>query len=753
MLTEDSDGITEIVTMEAGGVLVGADAEAVKKHVKLSWERGQQVVELIREALPEELRGVLVPMKRGGVNFMKMLSTMNDCCAAAQLTAKKMVELKDEAGIEAYGEEGWRALPDSATMCLSFLCGNHIRGFPIDEFNRGFEVYMHEELGEEFKAARATAGEKNRLEVSGVSFLRSVCKLAYDGHLCYAKGNGREIQAWIKEHYPEVGVCNLERAENSKRQDWSPEVANKILRQLDALTENLVGTIVQDANILKDSTLQRMEMRQCGACVHVLALTWVVCFEELRALTNATLVDLNPNELHCTFDQLHAFALVLMGDDPLSVLAPDYRPWPKVRPGNPAVEAWCAKREERHQKELQEILDYRSRHDGDEYLVVMKKVLSIMGKSIHTSLHRTLSHYLEVYDGDLAPSKQTDAEAALTSKLKCENDTAERCFAVLRDLHKRFPSMSLQNLMGVSLARLNKTFKSADRNFAGGIAVTSDPILVQLIHTMCSVRAHSLGAIAKIYRMFQADDFLASAEHMAAHEQAKVDKGIRLASFRANKTNAANEVVLCETEARLEAELTACGKFKKAKVDFLKSQATGRINRGRTYPTVPMQYRQKNGKKVKVTPPKDAEVEYLKGLVLFMMSYDSSHAHEGEEEDDVVCTGYLRSLPPISLANTFKTSMQHRGALDKKIAEKVEAVDDPVLLKFVVKDYRGKLLYDDDSDGHYILTEANLVEWAKHQCWSATSAPVENKSGHWVVCVSAIAGGEPGACVYHHSSL
>jgi hypothetical protein len=104
------------------------------------------------------------------------------------------------------------------------------------------------------------------------------------------------------------------------------------------------------------------------------------------------------------------------------------------------------------------------------------------------------------------------------------------------------------------------------------------------------------------------------------------------------------------------------------------------------------------------------------------------------------------------LANTFKTSMQHRGALDKKIAEKVGAVDDPVLLK-LVKDYRGKLLYDDDSDGHYIVTEVNLVEWAKHQYWSATSAPVEKKSGHWVVCASAIAGGEPGACVYHHSSL
>ena len=63
----------------------------------------------------------------------------------------------------------------------------------------------------------------------------------------------------------------------------------------------------------------------------------------------------------------------------------------------------------------------------------------------------------------------------------------------------------------------------------------------------------------------------------------------------------------------------------------------------------------------------------------------------------------------------------------------------------MVEYYRGKLLCDDDSDDHYctfcVVTEVNLVEWTKHQHWSATSTPVENKSGHWVVPVSSIAGG------------
>jgi hypothetical protein len=125
-----------------------------------------------------------------------------------------------------------------------------------------------------------------------------------------------------------------------------------------------------------------------------------------------------------------------------------------------------------------------------------------------------------------------------------------------------------------------------------------------------------------------------------------------------------------------------------------------------------------------------------------MMSCDSSHVHEGEEGDGVVCTGCLRALPPISLANTFKSSMQHRGALDKKLLKRWRRYYRGILL---VEYYRGKLLCDDGSDDHYctfcVVTEVNLVEWTKHQHWSATSPPVEKKSGHWVVRASSIAGG------------
>jgi hypothetical protein len=249
-----------------------------------------------------------------------------------------------------------------------------------------FEDYMEEELGEAFKEARAIAGDNSRIEKSGTAFTRSLCELARDGHGCCAKGNGKEIKKWFEDNHPERAVVKLSRAEISKRQDGWPEATNKPLPVLDGLTEYLVGTLVQDKNILKDSTLQRLELRQFGAHVHVLAIAWVVAFEELRALTNATVVNPNPMELHRVFDHVWVFAVVLSGADPLSVMALGHRPWPQIRPGNAEVEAWCRRRSVHYERDKARIVAHRGKHDGLEHTAVLKKLLQLMGISIHTSL-------------------------------------------------------------------------------------------------------------------------------------------------------------------------------------------------------------------------------------------------------------------------------------------------------------------------------------------------------------------------------
>ncbi len=82
-----------------------------------------------------------------------------------------------------------------------------------------------------------------------------------------------------------------------------------------------------------------------------------------------------------------------------------------------------------------------------------------MEKAIHTSLRRTMGTYLESTNGINRNSTLTSEEKDLTSLLRSENDAAERAFAVVKEMHRRFPGMSFGTLAGVALARLNGTFK------------------------------------------------------------------------------------------------------------------------------------------------------------------------------------------------------------------------------------------------------------------------------------------------------
>ena len=94
-----------------------------------------------------------------------------------------------------------------------------------------------------FRIASALTGPRSRLELSGLAFLRSICKLCFDGHGAYEKGDGKEISQWLREHHPDLAYISVGRVERSKRQDWAAEVAMKILPILDPLNEYLIGDV------------------------------------------------------------------------------------------------------------------------------------------------------------------------------------------------------------------------------------------------------------------------------------------------------------------------------------------------------------------------------------------------------------------------------------------------------------------------------------------------------------------------------
>ena len=136
-------------------------------------------------------------------------------------------------------------------------------------------------MGVEFDDASKQSGGRSRLEKDLPAFLRSICKLCCAGHGSYAKGDGLEVKEWVTANDPEAAGVNVGRAELGSRQDWVLECSAKLLPLLPALTRYLVETLVLEPNILRDSTLQRIELMQFEAAVHASAIMWEVEFAEL----------------------------------------------------------------------------------------------------------------------------------------------------------------------------------------------------------------------------------------------------------------------------------------------------------------------------------------------------------------------------------------------------------------------------------------------------------------------------------------
>jgi hypothetical protein len=107
------------------------------------------------------------------------------------------------------------------------------------------------------------------------------------GHGQYYKGDGHSFHDFLEEHYPGITNKCVDRAEHSKRQDWSLEAAYDIYPLIEPLLDYTVKTLVDKSNILRDSVLMQAECIHFEAYIHVCTIMWRVVFKELRGLTNS----------------------------------------------------------------------------------------------------------------------------------------------------------------------------------------------------------------------------------------------------------------------------------------------------------------------------------------------------------------------------------------------------------------------------------------------------------------------------------
>jgi hypothetical protein len=132
---------------------------------------------------------------------------------------------------------------------------------------------------------------------------------------------------------------------------------------------------------------------------------WVVCYRELRSLTNSKAIELNPLELSWVHDKLWLAGTLLQTPNALSMLDDAYRPWEKLHPD-------CDKSKEMHRTLDANLPDRKAalripadRKDAGPYKVVLLSVLKLFGEGMHESLQRTMGNYLEATNGKHAESR------------------------------------------------------------------------------------------------------------------------------------------------------------------------------------------------------------------------------------------------------------------------------------------------------------------------------------------------------------
>ena len=248
-----------VVTIQCAGLLVGSTAAEIARHIEGAWDVGQHAITLLRAELGAEA-DVLVPMNNGGIQLHKLRGIMHDTCATANLAAVFIGELRDISGQLQFGYDEWESKAKGDKPWFDFLCANHVRNLPIDEFNRLFEEYIKTHLGVELAQISRDGNGRTRVEASGLLLLRSLCRLIHKGHHQYAKGDGHRFEDWLQAKYNgEIKNRCAGRAEFSKRQDWCVEASWKFHNLIQPINLYCIETLVLDANILRDSILTRIE--------------------------------------------------------------------------------------------------------------------------------------------------------------------------------------------------------------------------------------------------------------------------------------------------------------------------------------------------------------------------------------------------------------------------------------------------------------------------------------------------------------
>jgi hypothetical protein len=531
----------------------------------------------------------------------------------------------------------------------------------------------------------------------------------------------------------------LSRAEYSNRQDWSLEVSWELFPLLEPLLDYVVKTLLDDANVLRDSVLIQMECIYFEAYVHVNAILWRVVFRELRALTNGKGPQLSPIALNGLYEYMYDLGLMLQTDTSLSVFDDYFRPWPHIYLDRGRAKMFYKGMDANLQQDITMLRNFEARVDSVKYIGLIRTVLKLFGMGIIDSLTHTMKKYLRQTNGEHANETRSDEEIERCTVMLCHNNNAERPFAVLRQYQRMYSSISLKNLAWLATTLVNGTHSPADKNVDGGIAITAHPCLQIAIGALCSVRRKTPGKITVFIRASHGNDKAEAVRARKRKARQKYDNNVRKKAKRAELRDYAEELCatsLVTTERALQNQLHAHGSHIQGKMKFLREQFHARVSGSitREYPSIGKEFRTKYGKlKLTSSCKTQCKLEYLTNLIKAMIVEDSDFIGINGNKVAEFTQNFIRVVPEISSEFTNPKSVAMKAEFSSEISVLATPIDDPVYILLHEK-YSGAILYDFETRSSSKLFRIVAIQFVRSytatrvHCWEATCEPVFRNS-------------------------
>jgi hypothetical protein len=577
------------------------------------------------------------------------------------------------------------------------------------------------------------------------------------GHAQYYKGDGHAFADFLEEKYPNLSNKCVDRAEHSKRQDWSLEASYDIFPLIEPLIAYTVRTLLDKQNILRDTVLMQAECTHFEAYVHVNAVMWRVVFKELRGLTNSKGLEINPIELNGLYEHLYDLGTLLQTDNSMEVFNTGFRPWPHVSKPDGKSERFYAMVDLNLESDLKRLNNFHDRADSDNYCGLLRQVLKCFGLGIIESLTFTMKQYLRQTGGKLANNKRKTWEKSAVNRMVCHNNYAERPFAVLKAMAKQYPSLSLRNLSRVVHSLVNGTHRCAgtfgprnkDETISPrlpGIALTAHPEVKSAVNKLCSVRRKYLGIVTRLQREAYVIDKLAQVTNRKRKTTEKFDANVaKQAKIAANRDKAEETATnsLCTDLHDLKHQLRSRDNSKTARLTFLKEQIYARIagENPRLYPGLGPEWRKQGGKlRISSNTKSQSDENYLTLLVTAMLKEDGDTLGVNNISGSCHTQDYIRALPSISLQYTNPKALAWKAEFSATIAQLAMPKDDPLYLELQGQ-YVGQILFDNETRASQKLYRIVAIQFVRsycstrRSCWEATCEPVfhDSCSGQFIV--------------------